>query len=300
MNDQSKTEEKQEDKHLAPFEYRGTHRILKIKPCTITLDDLRKLYTQLDKKTSEALEVYLDTLKSNPNDDPKQLEKLKSEAREIGGLTIIITAKNGEQVVDTNIDALTDNEIPDDIVRIKFDSSAALQGYNVNLINRFALVLDFAETPGFNFYNPWNQRTPNDSNMEVLGADTSWVSGVYETVQTFIDRKKRSVEWLHSAVTFNLLNWIFAFPAALWIAYRIDTSFQDILQNIHVVIRGALYVYLILISLLVFRVLMHITRWIFPVVELHEARSFGVRAFLGVIVVSILGSVIYDILKTIF
>ncbi|MFQ5998434.1 MAG: hypothetical protein ACE5KO_03930 [Candidatus Bathyarchaeia archaeon] len=282
-----------------PRGYRGTYRILKIQPSAVSIDDLRRLYTRLSEKTSEALEAYLNTINPQPGQDPQQLDNLKNDARKIGGLTVIIIGANGEQIVNTHIDALSQDDLPDKITSIAFDSSSALKGFNVALPNSFRLNLDFTEPPGFHTYDPWDQPTPNNSNLEVSGPNTTWVSGVYETVVSFFRERKRNRAWLHSQVTFNILNWLFAFPAALWITYRIDNIFQSQLQNVHVTLRGALYVYIVLVSLLAFRVIVAGFRWIFPVLELQGARSKKVRDLLGTILGSLLLALLYDILKAI-
>jgi len=299
LTDQQEQQTQQKSQSQVPHGYRGTYRILKIQPCAVSIDDLRKLYTRLSEKTSEALEAYLGTINPQPGQDLQELDKLKDEARNIGGLTIIIIGANGEQIVDTRIDALSSDDLPDKITSITFDSAYALKAFNVTLPNSFRLNLDFTEPPGFHAYNPWDQPTPNNSNLEVSGPNTTWVSGVHETVLSFFNERKRNRAWLHSQVTFNVLNWLFAFPASLWITYRIDNIFQSQLQNVHVTLRGALYVYLVLISLLAFRVIMAGFRWIFPVIELQGARSRKVRAVLGTGLGSLLLALLYDILKAI-
>jgi len=299
LTDEQEQPTQPETQTQVPRGYRGTYRIIKIQPSAVSIEDLRRLYTRLSEKTSEALEAYLNTINPQPGQDPQQLDKLKNEARNIGGLTVIIIGANGEQIVDTHIDALSEDDLPDKITSIAFDSASALKGFNVTLPNSFRLNLDFTEPPGFHAYNPWDQPTPNNSNLEVSGPNTTWVSGVYETVVSFFRERKRNRAWLHSQVTFNILNWLFAFPATLWITYRIDNIFQTQLQNVHVTLRGALYVYIVLVSLLAFRVIVAGFRWIFPVVELQGARSKKVRALLGTILGSLLLALLYDILKAI-
>jgi hypothetical protein len=46
--------------------YRGRYRIGKVPPCLITQNDLRRLYTQLDARASEALEKHVDSLTRPP------------------------------------------------------------------------------------------------------------------------------------------------------------------------------------------------------------------------------------------
>lgn len=299
MTEEQEIKAQPEPQQRVPHGYRGKYRFVKIQPSVVSIDELRQLYKRLEGKTLEVVEAYLDSIKPQPGEDPQKLGHLKDEARNIGGLTVIIIGANGDQIVDTRIDVLSQDNLPDKIASITFDSASALKGININLLNSFRLNLDFTEPPGFHSYNPWDQPTPNNSTLEVSGPNTSWVSGVQETVVSFFGERKRNRAWLHSQVTFNVLNWLFAFPAALWITYRADNMFQSQLQNIHVTLRGALYVYIVLVSLLAFRVIVAGFRWIFPVVELQGARSKKVRTVLGAVLSSLLLALLYDIFKTI-
>lgn len=282
------------------FGYRGSYRHIKIHPCIITIDDLRKLYVRLSAKSSEALEVYLRTQHPQPGQDHKQFEALKDEARRIGGLSILILGSNGEQILDTTVEALSDEGLPDKITRITLDSASALRGVNVSIPNHFLLTLDFTEPPNFYSYDPWDKPTPNDSHLEVSGPNTTWVAGVQEEVLAFIKERKKNRAWLHSQTSFNILNWLFAFPSALWVAYRVDGLSQIYFKNVHIALKGAFYVYLVLITLLGFRVIMASLRWTFPVVELQGARSMKTRTLLITVCGSLVLSLFYDALKTVF
>lgn len=298
------TEQQQGNKerqHSPPtFGYRGLCRTAVVPPCAVSIQDLRKLYTQLSGMTSEALDNYLNSINPQPGQDAAQLDALKKEARRIGGLTVIVIGAKGEQVVETSVEALSDENLPDKIMSITFDSASTLQRFNVSLLNRFRLNLDFKEPLGFHAYNPWNQPTLNNSSLEVIGPNTTWVTGVYETVLSFFRERKRKRGWLHSQNTFNILNWGLGFPGALWLTYRLDSFFQTTLQDLHVVLRGALYVYLVLLGLLAFRAVIAGFRWILPVVELEGSRSKKVRGVLGFVLSSFLLMLLYDVIKSIF
>ena len=68
----------------------------------------------------------------------------------------------------------------------------------------------------------------------------------------------------------------------------------------HGALRGAVYVYIVILSLLVFRIIISGFRWIFPLVELGGARSKKVRGALATVFVTLLLALLYDVLKTIF
>ncbi len=285
---------------LPSIDYRGSYRNDKLHPCKLNIEELRKLYVDLNRNTSEALEAYLDTVQPRQGEDPVHIENLKEEARRIGGLTIVIIGSNGEQIVSSSIDVLSKDSLPEKITSISFNSAAGLKGVNVALPNRFLLNLDFAEPPGFNEYNPWEKPTPNNSYLEVSGPNTTWVSGVSETVERFFKSKKTIRAWLHNVFTFNIYNWFFAMPLSLWAAYRISFFLQDKFENIHVALLGAILIYFVLLSLLFFRIFFAITRWLFPVVEFEGARSFKIRAAVCAFLGSPFFVLLYDLIYKLF
>jgi hypothetical protein len=215
-------------------------------------------------------------------------------------LTVSVQSPDGEQIVARSIEALSDNALPDRIAFLRFDSSAAFQFMNIALpIHRFYVHLDFTEPPTFASYNPWSQPSPNASQIEVNGSDQTWVTGVYEWIIGFFRARHRRREWLHTQRTFNIAHWIIGFPAALWIVYRL-TYYVPALSKIHPALQGAIYAYIFLVSLLLFRGVIWSFRWLFPVVELAGSRSKVVRGVLSLVLSSILLALLYDVLKMIF
>lgn len=279
--------------------YRGLSHFTDIPPCAVSIADLRRLYRDLSVKTGEALERHLSPLQCPPDLSQEEFDALKQQARDIGTLTVVVDGAGGERIVSSSAEALDDDKLPETITTITFDSAAAIQTQNVTPLNRFKLKLDFTEPPGFNVYNPWDQPTPNSSQLEVYGPDHTWVTAVHEATLSFFARRKTRRRWLHSATTFNLLNYLLAFPGALWIVYRVDTRFSDALSGIHSSLRGALYIYIFLLALLIFRVMIGGFRWIFPVIELEGARSMKARVLAGTVLSSIVLALLYDVLKAI-
>lgn len=176
---------------------------------------------------------------------------------------------------------------------------AARASRNITPLNRFKLTLDFTEPPGFDAYNPWNQPTPNTSQLEVIGSDRTWVTAVYESTLAFFARRRRHRAWLHTQQAFNALHWLIGFPASLWVVYRLDSS-VPVFATLHPALRGAVYVYFFLLALLAIRMIIWGFRWIFPVIELEGARSKKAREALGLVLSSLLLALAYDVLRELF
>lgn len=281
---------------LTTLSFRSLKRYAAIEACAVSLDDLRRLYVDLDRKTQEAVETHIRPLQRPPGTSEEEWEYLKQHARSIGHLTILVEGGNGERIVANSLEAFRSEALPHSIVSVSLDSAAALGTENVQLANRFNLKLDFREPPGYFSYNPWDQPTPNESYLEVVGPDDTWVTAVYESTMDFFRRKRRHRGWLHSAATFNLLHWVLGFPAALWVVFRFSELLEQ--EALHTALKGATYVYLFLFALMVFRLLIGLLRWVFPVIELEGSRSTKARGVLTVIVSSLLAALLYDVLKT--
>src|SRR5260370_12370249 len=187
----------------ADISYRGQYRIAKVPPCLITRNDLRKLYTNLDARTSEALEKHIATLVRPPTVEEQAWNQTLKNLRKDARLTITVQSPEGEQIVARSVEAVSDNELPDRIAFVRFDSAAAFQFMNLALpLHRFFVHLDFTEPPTFASYNPWSQPTPNASQIEVIGSDQTWVTGVYEGIIGFFRSLQRRPGWLPTQPSF--------------------------------------------------------------------------------------------------
>ncbi len=285
-----------EDINSVQLSYRGRFRIARVPPCLITRNDLRRLYTQLDERASEALEKHIAILKRPPSLEEQAWNRTLQNLRHDARLTITVHGADGEQIVARSVEAISDDELPDRITLARFDSAAALQFINITPIHRFNVHLDFTEPPTFASYNPWSQPTPNASQIEVIGSDQTWVTGVYELIISFFRARRRRRAWLHTQRSFNAAHWIIGFPAALWIVYRLS-YYAPALSRLHPALLGAIYAYVFLVSLLLFRGVIWSFRWLFPVVELAGSRPKGVRRVLSFVLGSLLLALLYDVLK---
>jgi multisubunit Na+/H+ antiporter MnhE subunit len=115
----------------------------------------------------------------------------------------------------------------------------------------------------------------------------------------FFRTRRRRRAWLHTQRSFSVAHWVVGFPAALWIVYRLS-YYAPALTRLHPALLGAIYAYVFLLSLLVFRGIVWLVRWLFPVVEFAGSRSKVVRSVLSLVLSSLLLALLYDVLKMIF
>jgi hypothetical protein len=267
----------------------------------LSAEDLTQLFEELQEKAREALEYQLATARQPAGLSAAALQDLKNQARSAGQLAIIVYGADGEQVAMSSLNDLRSQRLPDAITTVTYDSAISLKTYyNLEPENRFRLVLDFSEPPGFDKYNPNDQPTPNSSNLEIIGPNATWVTGVHEAILGFLRKRGTRRGWLHSHSTYNLYQWFFAIPASLWVVFRGDQLFSSTFQQLHVALRGAVYVYLFLLAFLLARIVVYGVRWVFPLVELDGSRSKKLRAVAGTIVASLALALVYDVLRAAF
>lgn len=278
--------------------YQGLSRTIQIPACVLSVDDLRRLFIDLDARTREVTAAQIDGLELPAGTAPADFGRLKAQAKAEAGLTMFVNGRNGEQIILHSAAAITREILPHTLLNITLDSASR---FNMQLkydpINRFRLVLDFREPAGVISYDPWNYPTPNESSFTIIGNNQTWVAGVSEIVIGFLKDRKRSRRWLHGPITFTLVNWLIGFPAAFWLIYRLDTTTQRFIAGLPTALRGGIYIYLFLTLLLIFRVLIYILRWLFPIIELEGSRSKAVRAAASVVILGLLAALIYDVAK---
>ncbi|HEV2046595.1 MAG TPA: hypothetical protein VGQ95_08355 [Chthoniobacterales bacterium] len=287
---------------LVGLSYRGRQLTEKVSPCEISTADLRRLYTDLDRRSSEALSEHLSTLKRPSHMSEQEFKAALEEIRDNAQLAVTIHGSHGDQILQRTADALADENLPSKIRLVRFDSAQAMQFIHRDQqpLNRFYVLLDFTEPPGFNKYNPWVQPTPNTSEFSVNGNNEMWVTGVHQFIKSFFKDHRRNRHWLHSNRFFNVAHWVIGFPAALWIMARSGYYIPE-LQKLHPAILGAIYIYLSLLALVGFRGLIFALRWLYPVVEITGSRPKPtIRATIVLVVLALFTSLIYDVLKFVF
>lgn len=278
--------------------YQGIYRSEPVPPCVLSRDDLIALYEKLSEKTEEALERELGEAEAPPETSEEDFEELKTQAQQVGRLGAMIQGADGEQIAVSSVDAFRSQRLPDKITSVTYDSAAnlqAVQGWKPQ--NRFRLTLDFTEPPSLDKYDPTSTPTPNQSKFEITGPDSTWVTGVHETVKKFLENRGSRRKWLHENSTFNLYQAFVMLPGALWIVVRIAEEWGDRIRQWHSVIEGAVYVYVFLLALWALRAIAQVFRWTYPLIELEGSRSRKVQSIIALVLSTLLLSLVYDLLR---
>lgn len=138
-----------------------------------------------------------------------------------------------------------------------------------NASNLFQLTLDFSSPPAFDSENPLSAPTPNASTLIVSGRDESWISTIESCVEDVLKEKRTKRKLLHRNAIYDLGLFLVGFPASFAVTSVFYTRFGDFLSSLHNVIEIAIYFYVFLLTVFVYRLCFGYARWLFPTMELE-------------------------------
>jgi hypothetical protein len=207
--------------------------------------------------------------------DAGQLEANRKEIREGFRLFLSVTGVDGTQLHGSISTVFESPNFPEEVKTVFFDSGIPLKNRNYFVGNRCALFLDFSRPDILNFSLMPSWQTPNDSNIEVQGLNATWVNGVFHEIVDFVRERPSTLGWLHRHTVYDVLLWALGFPLAFWCCYRASGLVRRVLPGPF--LQSAAYLYLALVALVLFRILFHYARWIWPLLEYRHARSRAVR-----------------------
>lgn len=278
--------------------YKGLVRNTLLPPCALSYEDLRRLFAELEPKALEVSNRWLGNYPKKPEDSAENDAQQRDDFRKNTGLVVIVRGGGGEALVLKSKEQLEKALLPDSVQEITFDIGFAFQAImNQSSPERVRVQFDLSPPPLIFGYNPWEERTPNRSFIEISGTDEAWVESVYQLVLKFVNYRSKRWGWLHSRLTYNIAIYLLGWPAAFWTAYRVDSALAEFLAGLPNGLRVALDVYLFLLSLVLVRLVAGAVRLIFPLVELKGSKTDRRRGWLGLVVLGLLTALIYDLIK---
>ncbi len=249
---------------------RGTTRYFVLPSCLLKPADLRRIFRLLEQKALEAADRQVATLTLQPGQTPAQLDELTTSVRAALALVVRLQT-NSEWINGTTIDLLNDEQLPDSIVRVEFDSAFLYRARFNGLVpnNLFTVTLDLFRTKVLDGSNP---PTQNASVANIAGLDATWANALYDELVGFFRQGRTKRGWLHLLRSYDVLVILVGFPLSFDIVYHLDRLMQRV-AALPEALSVALYVYAVLLVLLLFRLLFNYARWAFPKFEIDAARQ---------------------------
>lgn len=237
-------------------------------------------------------------LNSNPVNSDRQRE-LEIEREQAFRITVTIFGRHGVSLFGYGTEPLNSPNIPEPIDSIYISNCAAYQTVTGrNPTNNFILHLDFSTPPLVDNNNLPSAPTPNESSLIIEGDRDAWVASIQQAVMDVLDTRFNKRRLFHTANIYDIGLACVCLPLALYYCWRMSGFVETSIGNISSFLSSAVYIYVVIFTLYVYRILFGYARWAFPTVELtnNESQSRNHRRAWFAIVLSIFGSAIYEVL----
>lgn len=272
---------------------------MEISSLSINKEDLKKLCLKLQERANSASDIEINNYVQG-NMDNETFEKNKKRILELFQLSVTITGKNNEEISGSVEEIFSSSNFPNEVKYLFIDTKIKFKVENYYPLNEFRIFLDFTKPKLLDFsFGPSNQ-TPNESNFEVCGYDITWVNGVFNEMKSFFEERKSSVSFFHKHSIYDILLYLIGLPLGFWVCYKLSFSIDNLFENNFMT--NMTYLYIMIFSLLVFRLLFHYIRWVSPLVDYeHEKSNTKLHIFvISTVTLSLLATFISDIFKALF
>jgi hypothetical protein len=274
----------------------------RIRSFSVDRNDLRKLLEILQERAYTAAELEETHLvrPDGQSDEEYSVEKAKKDLKEGFRLFITISGVDGRKLTGSIEEIFDSPNYPIEVKEVFFDTSTPLRTrYNYFPRNQMILFLDFGRPEVLNFSILPSQETQNESNIEVVGRDATWVNGVFQEFLSFVEARPSTVPWLHRHSIYDIMLGVFGFPLSFWICNKLSGKIEGVFGSYSVFLKAALYFYVFLLALNLLRIAFHYARWIWPLTEYKSEKSKALKhkAIFSLLVSGLGFPAIYDIIK---
>jgi hypothetical protein len=246
---------------------KGITRQFPIPSCSLGVDDLDRLFRILQKKASEAADEQVAGLQQQAGQTAQQFNQGKESLRSLLNLVVRVQGTDGEWTAANTADPIREDSLPLSIASIQYDSSFLFRGqFNTYPQNNFLVTLDFTRTGILDLTNLSAAPGPNQSDAVVSGVNITWVNAVTQELRAFFEQRSAARGWLYSPYAYDLLVLTIGFPVSFNLVYHFDKILRPVLK-LPDALFVALYVYLVLVVLLGFRLIFNYAKWVLPKIE---------------------------------
>lgn len=281
--------------------FRTNSRSSKIESSSFRIEEFKLLFNLLTDKVNEALEFELKNSQFIKQAPAEKRGEIEQNIRNLFKLSVHIVGSKGEYIVADEVNIFDDENFPNKINMIVFDSSFYYkQVTNQEPMNKVIVEVDFKKQHIFDFSYPSTAHEKNASSITVAGSDDTWVSGVHSKILSFLEERKTNRNWLHKRHFYDLFLYILFYPIVFWFIFRASGVLQGKVPTVFLV---AVCFYVFMLLLFILRILFNYTRWIFPLIEFAPKSGTKMarhRAVLGTLILAFISSLVYDITKSFF
>lgn len=206
--------------------------------------------------------------------------------------SISVVGVDGEIIVVSDAAEFSASRLPYSLKSIRFSNHTQAgiptNGVVINIVN-------------VNGTDPQNTQ----STISIYGLDKQWVSGLYDRLKQFFNRRKTKRLWIHKIKTGDIILYFFIIPISILIIYRIDNFIPMQLHNLKVFgdIRLAgivTFIYLYVGLLYGFNWILSYSRRTFPMYEIQLStpnRSQTRRKIILGVSLSLAATIIFECIR---
>lgn len=136
--------------------------------------------------------------------------------------------------------------------------------------HQFAILIDFSVPKLFDPTTILSNKTENSTFIKIEGNRGPWRAGVEQAVRKQIGKSHRARSFMHRPFIYDLGLMVIGLPLAFYLMVQFGDLITAMFGNTHAVVIGAVYVYVGLLAIWLYRTAFSYTKWAFPVVELTD------------------------------
>jgi hypothetical protein len=232
----------------------------------------------MQERQIEHREIFLNQLARLPTESPEQFETRRARVANAFVTTVNITLANKEIMTDSSEHFVATENLPDNIVTVFFTTIAGPSAIGLGeqqQSNRATLLLDFSRPTVFDFSKFPTFATENASNLYIFSSSESWFATLEKRVDDIFNARRTGFDWLHKPGIYDVLLLAVGLPFSFAIDYLASPFITKF--NLSSVLASALYIYLFIAGLYIFRGIFTYSRWVFPKTETESQYSPPMR-----------------------
>ena len=269
-----------------------------IAACALEEGDLARLFDLLNEKQAEIEAEVLPLIVKTQAETDDQFAARRQNVKNSFTTVVSIKGANGKTLTGNSRNIFDSPLLPERIVSVFFSTGNALKAIGLTPPNHATLFLDFGRPPLLNSGALPSAPTPNESNFVAEGRSEPWVASLNGRLRQFFSDRATARGWIHKRGTYDLLLLLGGFPGAIWFSAKVGTYIKGFVDG--PILSAAVYAYLFLLSLSLFRAVFDYARWVFPLIELKgrlKDITIQQRGALWLIIVGVLSAAGWDLIK---
>ncbi|MDR9823391.1 hypothetical protein RJJ63_29625 [Rhizobium hidalgonense] len=244
-----------------------------------TLSGIRKMWRELNELVAEQGEIELARLIKAEGQSDEEFEAYKNMARaDVFKILGTVEFDNDDALHDTDPEVVK-VDVGGPKIRFVYLSNITpyQQRIGVRPQHAFEVVLDFRNPRLLDATSVLSAPTPNGTNVALSGTRTGWQAGVEATVRRNIARTRPLRSWFHGEFIYDLFLLLCGVPLALYVCSLVSPVISSHFAAMGPVVTGAIYLYVGLCALWIYRFLFSYAKWAFPLVEITDQGTTPIR-----------------------